>query len=490
MSQTAVMDIDGEKEGPVVLGRTTKDASSAEEREITWQELAKHNTPGDMWIGLHGYVYDMTAWAAHHPGGHHVLELVAGREATHLFESYHKLSSRGLIGSQKVPKVGKLVSTEFPLYAGESKFYTSLRTKVEKYFRENGYKSVRTVTPLVLLNTLFIIGGMCLMYYLIGFVEGFSMLTRMLFAVMAGIFHHLSMVHLWHDMSHYSYGDSPSFWEYFPVFGGIFVGHSMDVWRHRHVLGHHIYTNVCGVDPDLGIYRAAPTKPLKPYKRKWEAFGNNVVVLSTKFQPLLYLVIVLQMQLDDWRSLWGRSMEAFKFNNKPFWRFYVPNVIYYIQRLVLPWTLGVLSIPATIGLFLITEAVAGSLFGYFSQITHISLNVEWPTGTPIPKDWAELQVLTARDYAQGSKFWTYISGYLNYQVMHHLFPGIAPYHYVPLLPILKETCKEFNIPYTPCTSFWNAVQDHWKHLSQFQSMLAERDAKAAAAATAAKAKTN
>jgi len=440
----------------------------ATEREITWQVLAQHNKRDDMWIGLHGGVYDVTKWADHHPGGRDVLRLVAGREATHLFESYHKLSSRSLIGSQHVPRVGKLVSTEFPLYVGDSQFYTALRKRVEHYFSDNGVKSTRTVTPFVLANTIFILGGMTVCYYLAGFVGGLSLWTRFVIAILAGIFHHLSMVHLWHDISHYSYGNWPAFWEWFPHFGCVLVGHSMDVWRHRHILGHHIYTNVCGIDPDLGIYQAAPTTPMKPYKKKWEAFGYDMVMLPSKFQPLLYLVVVLQMQLDDWRSIFQSSMECFKFNDRPYLRFYLPNIVYYIQRLILPWAIGALSISATIGLFLTTEIVAGTLFGYFSQITHISTKVAWPIGTPIPQDWAELQVLTARDYAQDSIFWTYISGYLNYQVLHHLFPGIAPYHYPALLPMLKKTCKQYHIPYKCCPSFWAAVQDHWKHLKQFR----------------------
>jgi len=475
---------DGEKEGPTTFSATPapKEAATdvrvpegkAGEKEITWEELAKHNKVDDAWVGLHGGVYDVTKWADEHPGGPEIIELIRGREVTHLFESYHKLSSAALIGSKKVPRVGKLISTEFPLYSGDSKFYTSLRQKAEKYFKDNNVKNVRKVTPGVLANTVFILSGMALCYYLAGFVAGFSLLTRVLISIAAGVFHHLSMVHLWHDMSHYSYGTSSTFWHQASWIGCIWVGMSMDSWRHRHILGHHVYTNVCGIDPDLGIYMAAPTKPMKQYKKKWEALGNNVILMPSWTQPILYLFIVLQMQLDDWRSTMQESMEAFKFNVNYPYIFAIPCILYYIQRLILPWYFGVLSIPTTILLFLVTDAVAGTMFGYFSQITHISTEVEWPVGTPIPRDWAELQVLTARDYAQDSWFWTYISGYLNYQVMHHLFPGIAPYHYPPLLPILKETCKEHNIPYEVLPSFWAAVKDHWKHLQQFQSFRKER----------------
>lgn len=72
------------------------------------------------------------------------------------------------------------------------------------------------------------------------------------------------------------------------------------------MLGHHIYTNVCGIDPDLGIYKASPAKPLKKYKSK---LMSDVVVMPTALQPLLYSFIVFQMQWDDLRSFNGGSME-------------------------------------------------------------------------------------------------------------------------------------------------------------------------------------
>ena len=54
---------------------------------------------------------------------------------------------------------------------------------------------------------------------------------------MGGVFHHLSMVHLWHDMSHSSYSKNSSLWKYFGIYGEWVTGHSMYIWVHRHVFG-------------------------------------------------------------------------------------------------------------------------------------------------------------------------------------------------------------------------------------------------------------
>lgn len=453
---------------------TKKNAAAGQERDITWEELAKHNKPDDAWIGLYGSVYDVSKWGTSHPGGQEVLNLVAGREATHIFESYHKLATKGLLGSKSVPRVGKLITTEFPLYTGESRFYTVLRTRVEEYFKKKGAKTVRDLSLFNIFNTIFILGGILGFSYLSAFHPGISFPGRIVCAILVGIFHHLSMVHLWHDLSHYCYSDSPSVWSWFGWAGTFFTGHSMDIWRHRHVLGHHIYTNVCGIDPDLGIYKASPAKPLQPYKSK---LLGDLVLLPSALQPLLYSFIVVQMQWDDVRSFRGGSMEQMKMNSKSAFSFWFPVLCFWGYRWILPPFFGEVSFLGALFLFLIAEITAGNFFGIFSQITHISLEVEWPASRPIPKDWAELQVLTARDYAYDSYFWTYISGYLNYQVMHHLFPSIAPHYYPELLPLLHQTAKEFNVKHSVVPSFWDAVHDHWEHLKQFQPLLARRNKK-------------
>jgi fatty acid desaturase len=54
--------------------------------------------------------------------------------------------------------------------------------------------------------------------------------------------------------------------EYFSDF---VLGHSSKVWRVRHCLGHHLYTNLSGVDPDIATYRASPTKPIMDVKKKF-----------------------------------------------------------------------------------------------------------------------------------------------------------------------------------------------------------------------------
>ncbi|CAH8286956.1 unnamed protein product, partial [Schistosoma turkestanicum] len=57
--------------------------------EIDSAELAKHNKPDDMWVALDHQgktaVYDITKFAAYHPGGMDILLEYAGTDASEAF---------------------------------------------------------------------------------------------------------------------------------------------------------------------------------------------------------------------------------------------------------------------------------------------------------------------------------------------------------------------------------------------------------------------
>ncbi|KAM3448622.1 hypothetical protein MY3296_007655 [Beauveria thailandica] len=57
-----------------------------EPRIITAGELAKYEGTDTFWLAVHGKVYDLTAYAADHPGGVDVLKDSAGTDATESFD--------------------------------------------------------------------------------------------------------------------------------------------------------------------------------------------------------------------------------------------------------------------------------------------------------------------------------------------------------------------------------------------------------------------
>jgi len=84
-----------------------------------------------------------------------------------------------------------------------------------------------------------------------------------------------------------------------------------------------------------------------------------------------------------------------------------------------------------------------------TQINHISDDIMIHRESKVQRQesWSVHQVLTAQDFAQDSYFWWIIGGGLNFQIEHHLFPGVNHEHLPKLVPIVKRLCEKHGIRY-------------------------------------------
>ena len=55
-------------------------------KEFTYQDVAEHNTKKDLFLVIHGKVYDSSKFVDEHPGGEEVMLDVGGQDATEAFE--------------------------------------------------------------------------------------------------------------------------------------------------------------------------------------------------------------------------------------------------------------------------------------------------------------------------------------------------------------------------------------------------------------------
>lgn len=51
-----------------VLPTTKKNQTILPSTEYSWIEIVKHDRPGDCWVVIHGFVYDLSEFAKIHPG--------------------------------------------------------------------------------------------------------------------------------------------------------------------------------------------------------------------------------------------------------------------------------------------------------------------------------------------------------------------------------------------------------------------------------------
>jgi cytochrome b involved in lipid metabolism len=72
-------------------------------RRIRWEEIRQHATVHDGWIVLKNKVYNISPYMVYHPGGESILKLVLGKDATPLFDKYHRwISEEGYVFSLDV----------------------------------------------------------------------------------------------------------------------------------------------------------------------------------------------------------------------------------------------------------------------------------------------------------------------------------------------------------------------------------------------------
>ena len=110
--------------------------------------------------------------------------------------------------------------------------------------------------------------------------------------------------------------------------------------------------------------------------------------------------------------------------------------------------------------------VCGHAFVLMFSVNHLTEDIVFPDKqlSVESRDWAALQVMTSSNFANDSAFWTFLSGGLNFQIEHHLFPGVNHMHLRSISPIVQQTCKEFGVPYHSFPTFATAVYSYYTHL--------------------------
>ena len=63
----------------------TRHADPRQLREYDWDEILRHDRPGDYWVAMWGGVYDVSEWIYHHPGGAEIFIQNYGHDASQAF---------------------------------------------------------------------------------------------------------------------------------------------------------------------------------------------------------------------------------------------------------------------------------------------------------------------------------------------------------------------------------------------------------------------
>eukprot|EP01133_Synstelium_polycarpum_P017272 gene17272-20598_t len=360
-------------------------------------------------------------------------------------------------------QVGFISSMELPKYVSKSKFYSTLRDRVRKHFvatAQDPQASVGVYTRIALVIMLHI------SMYLISHYLFTNFFINLMLGIVFGVAEAFLAMHMMHDACHAAVSHSPEVWKYLGALFDFLLGGSFYAWNHQHVIGHHLYTNVRGADPDVGEGEL-DFRVITPFQRReWYHAYQHI------YAPMLYGLYAFKTRVQDSETFIKRVNGAVRVGNPTTWDFttYILGKVSFIFfRFVLPLQYHSASTLAV--LFIVTELVFGYYLTINFQVSHVAEDLKF-YGTPsqpdepaqIDEDWAMAQVKTTQDYGHGSVLCNFASGGLNHQTVHHLFPSISQEFYPQLVPILKEVCKEFDITYHHKATFTEAFMSHYNYL--------------------------
>ncbi|KAJ7384945.1 hypothetical protein OS493_018633 [Desmophyllum pertusum] len=430
-------------------------------RQFTCEELASLNEEHNAHLAVRGKVYNVSKFIAHHPGGRDVLRMAAGKDVTIVFQSYHAFSDIPPKILQKY-YVGDLVSTKFPTFPEPGAFYNTVRKRVRKYFKDtnqdpknSGWMWLRhVIIPAVVVLTWF------------GQFSPNFILSCIAAAVM-GWFTALSCMVNVHDASHFAVTSNPTMWRVVGHIHDFLNGGSYYVWVYQHIFGHHPYTNIDGFDPDISTAKEKPDLRRIKWSQTWlpRYFHQHV------YMPMLYCLLGMKTYLQDFTVfLVFKKNSTIRLNSPSTSHlvlFISGKLCFFMHKVVLPWMF--LSFWKMVVLITIGEMVASYWLALTFQASHVVSEVDWPqpdANGKINRDWAELQVESTLDYATDSWFFNVVTGALNHQTIHHLFPGVSQIYYPQITPIVREACKEFGVRYNYKDTFFQALGAHIGHLKR------------------------
>ena len=342
-----------------------------------------------------------------------------------------------------------------------SRFHADVVTEVRRYFATRrlsryGDRRLHAKTAVLLL---WWAASYWLLVFIVHDAWRATILAVSLGFAMAGIGFNIS-----HDAIHNSYSRSRRMNGLASMLSD-FIGVSSYLWRWKHNYLHHRYTTIIGIDSDVNprVFRGlSPNRPRIGFYRLqpiylWFLYG----FLAMKWHLIGDLSSLIAGRIGDQPIHRPRRLElaVLLLGKLVFflWIFGVPLARHPI------WVVGVF--------YSVTAFALGLTSSVVFQLAHCVEEASFPVSTveeggsgAVEVDWAVHQVQCTVDFSQKSKVLTWFLGGLNFQIEHHLFPGICHIHYPALAPIVERCCRRWGIRYSVHRSVSAAIVSHYHFL--------------------------
>ena len=464
---------------------------------------------------IHGKYYDLTEFASRHPGGPVALDCARDRDGTVLFESYHALSRDKVVktlatleleGFDPAAAVGGAtprfldvarsasLATSGPdarfawdpaddaARRGGAAFRADLVSMATEYFKAEHARRGLGAAPLAAATKAtpgrwaeIVTFGVAFYVCCYGLWRG-----SWLALVGAPLTGWLLAVNYWHDALHFGLAADWRLNAYLPYGFPFFF--SPLIWLHQHTIGHHCHTNDPERDPDLNSaprvirltrnHAHCPAHTIQKYTA-WAVFLWSFATSSLK--PLLRDHV---MRLQGWVCKTVPLVFASRGRKRAH---AAGRVLVSCLMSVWPYVTLHLMAERTWATLLKAHLFAwlpgmtfSALFVMNAHVNHLNAENEHAKHLS-DTDWWVHQVHTSSSHSTDSYLMFILTGGLNLQIEHHLFPGFNHVHLFHLAPKVQAICAKHGIEYTKFDTFKDAVVAHLEFNAKLADAAAFKD---------------
>ncbi|GFN91982.1 fatty acid desaturase 2 [Plakobranchus ocellatus] len=417
------------------MGKGAKAANGnchAEPRQITFEELSKHNKKEDQWLMIDRKAYNITEFAKRHPGGAKILNHYAGEDATDAWTAFHN-------DKEKVSKYLKSVYVGDVIDAPESELQADFR-RLRELVEKNGWMEPEWffyVWNFVHVIALEVAAVWVLYYFGTGIIP---ILTSMVLLATSQAQSGWTQ----HDYGHHSvFKDLKRSHIFHHITVGLIKGASSHWWNFRH-FQHHAKPNRVRKDPDIDIaylFMIGDNIPVEwgkkkrgkmPYQfqHKYFFFLGPPLLLPIYFH---FEIIYFCLKRKDWLDF---SLAIL----------YFYRLGYMFGPLLGGW--------GTFFFYMGMRFIESHWFTWVTQMSHLPNDVNRDNEQ---MDWVTMQLKTTCNVEPGP-FNDWFTGHLNYQIEHHLFPTMPRTSFHKVQPLVMSLCKKHGLEYRNKT-LYNAFAD-------------------------------
>jgi len=227
-------------------------------------------------------------------------------------------------------------------------------------------------------------------------------------------------------------------------------------WKHSHNFVHHKYTNVVGLDGDVGYGIMRVTRD-----QHWESWmlGNPIynLLLGTLFEWGVALHHIETVKIRKKEKTWAEARKDLRVIGKKVAKQAGKDYLVFPALTGRNWK-HTLKANLTANLIRNYWSYMVIFCGHFPDGAEKFTVDEFENETK--GEWYLRQMLGSANFNAG-RFMAFISGNLCYQIEHHLFPDLPSNRYAEIGVRVRELCDKYDLPYTTGSLGRQYMQSFW-----------------------------